>query len=83
MASQDVRRDGSAALDLCYAATGRLDGFWELKLQPWDVAAGSLIVNEAGGVISDLSGNRFDMHAEEILASNDRIHRQMIEVLQK
>jgi len=81
MASQEVRRDGSAALDLCYVATGRLDGFWELK--PWDVAAGGLVVNEAGGVVSDLSGNKFDMHAEEILASNGKIHRQMIEVLQK
>ena len=83
MASQEVRRDGSAALDLCYVATGRLDGFWELKLKSWDVAAGSLVVNEAGGVVSDLSGNKFDMLAEEILASNGRIHRQMIEVLQK
>ncbi len=83
MASQEVRRDGSAALDLCYVATGRLDGFWELKLKPWDVAAGSLIVKEAGGIVSDFSGNRFDMQAEEILASNGRIHRQMIKVMQK
>ena len=82
MASQEVRRDGSAALDLCYVAAGRLDGFWELKLKPWDVAAGSLVVHEAGGVVSDLSGNRFDMHGEEILASNGRIHRQMIDILQ-
>jgi myo-inositol-1(or 4)-monophosphatase len=83
MASQEVRRDGSAALDLCYVAIGRFDGFWELKLKPWDVAAGSLIVREAGGMVSDLSGNRFDMDGEEILASNSRIHRQMVEVLQK
>jgi myo-inositol-1(or 4)-monophosphatase len=83
MASQEVRRDGSAALDLCYVACGRFDGFWELKLKPWDVAAGSLIVTEAGGMVSDLSGGRFDLHAEEVLASNGRIHRQMIEVLQK
>ena len=83
MASQEVRRDGSAALDLCYVAAGRLDGFWELKLKPWDVAAGSLVVHEAGGMISDLSGNRFDMHGEEILASNGRIHRQMIDILQE
>ena len=83
MASQEVRRDGSAALDLCYVAAGRLDGFWELKLKPWDVAAGSLVVHEAGGMISDLSGNRFDMHDEEILASNGRIHRQMIDILQE
>ncbi len=83
MASQEVRRDGSAALDLCYVAAGRFDGFWELKLKPWDVAAGSLIVREAGGLVSDLSGNSFDLHAEEILATNGRIHRQMVEVLQR
>ena len=83
MASQEVRRDGSAALDLCFVAAGRFDGFWELKLKPWDVAAGSLIVLEAGGVVSDLSGNRFSMHPDEILASNGRIHQQMVEVLQK
>jgi myo-inositol-1(or 4)-monophosphatase len=83
MASQEVRRDGSAALDLCCVAAGRFDGFWELKLKPWDVAAGSLIVLEAGGVVSDLSGSAFDMHAEEILASNGRIHAKMVEELQK
>jgi myo-inositol-1(or 4)-monophosphatase len=83
MASQEVRRDGSAALDLCYVASGRFDGFWELKLKSWDVAAGSLIVSEAGGMISDLSGGRFDMHAEEILANNGRIHKQMVGLFQK
>ncbi len=83
MASQEVRRDGSAALDLCYVAAGRIDGFWELKLKPWDVSAGSLIVREAGGTVSDLSGKRFDIHAEEILASNGRIHQQMVAILQK
>ncbi len=83
MASQEVRRDGSAALDLCYVAAGRFDGFWELKLKPWDVAAGNLIVREAGGLVSDLSGNSFDLHAEEILATNGRIHQQMVEVLQR
>ncbi len=83
MASQEVRRDGSAALDLCYVAAGRFDGFWELKLKPWDVAAGSLIVREAGGTVTDLSDGPFDMHAEEILASNGRIHGQMVEVLHK
>lgn len=81
MASQEVRRDGSAALDLCSVAAGRFDGFWELKLKPWDVAAGSLIVREAGGMVTDLSGGPFDMHAEEILASNGRIHKQMVEAL--
>ncbi len=83
MASQEVRRDGSAALDLCFVACGRFDGFWELKLKSWDVAAGSLIVTEAGGRVSDLSGNKFDMHAENILASNGRIHDQMAEILEK
>jgi myo-inositol-1(or 4)-monophosphatase len=81
MASQEVRRDGSAALDLCYVASGRFDGFWELKLKPWDVAAGSLIVAEAGGMVSDLSGNAFALHAEEILASNGQIHGPMMETL--
>jgi len=82
MASQEVRRDGSAALDLCYVASGRFDGFWELKLKPWDVAAGSLIVTEAGGMVSDFSGRRFSLHDEEILATNGRIHHPMIEILQ-
>ncbi len=83
MASQEVRRDGSAALDLCSVAAGRFDGFWELKLKPWDVAAGSLIVREAGGMVTDLAGKPFDMHAEEILASNGRIHAAMVEELGK
>jgi myo-inositol-1(or 4)-monophosphatase len=81
MASQEVRRDGSAALDLCYVACGRLDGFWELKLKPWDVAAGSLIVREAGGMISDFGGVMFSIHKDEIVASNHRIHRQLADIL--
>lgn len=83
MASQEVRRDGSAALDLCSVAAGRFDGFWELKLKPWDVAAGSLIVREAGGMVSDFSVGRFSIHDEEILASNGRIHGKMAEILQE
>jgi myo-inositol-1(or 4)-monophosphatase len=83
MASQEVRRDGSAALDLCSVACGRFDGFWELKLKPWDVAAGSLIVQEAGGRVSDLAGGGFSIHDDEILASNGRIHGQMAGILQK
>jgi myo-inositol-1(or 4)-monophosphatase len=81
MASQEVRRDGSAALDLCSVACGRFDGFWELKLRPWDVAAGSLIVREAGGRVSDFSGKVSSIHDDEILASNGKIHGQMIEIL--
>ncbi|MEK6699692.1 MAG: inositol monophosphatase family protein [Nitrospirota bacterium] len=83
MASQEVRRSGSAALDLCSVAAGRLDGYWELKLNPWDVAAGSLIVREAGGTVTDFSGTRFSISDREILASNGRIHHQMVEILQK
>ena len=83
MASQEVRRDGSAALDLCYIASGRFDGFWELKLKPWDVAAGSLIVREAGGMVSDFSGTRFSIYDNEILASNGVIHGQMMERLKE
>jgi myo-inositol-1(or 4)-monophosphatase len=83
MASQEVRRDGSAALDLCSVAAGRFDGFWELKLKPWDVAAGILIVREAGGVVSDFSGAPSSIHHDEIVASNGKIHQAMLEVLRK
>ena len=79
--AQAVRRGGSAALDLCYLAMGRFDGFWELKLSPWDTAAGTLIVEEAGGKVSDFSGGPFNILLKEILASNGKIHSQMIEVL--
>jgi len=83
MASQEVRRDGSAALDLSSVAAGRFDGFWELKLKSWDVAAGSLIVLEAGGAVSGLSGNTVALDAGEILATNGRIHDQMVRALQQ
>jgi myo-inositol-1(or 4)-monophosphatase len=73
-----LRRDGSAALDLCYVAAGRFDGFWELKLHPWDVAAGNLIVDEAGGRTSDLSGNPPPGDGRETLASNGRLHEAMV-----
>jgi myo-inositol-1(or 4)-monophosphatase len=79
--SQAIRRAGSAALDLCYLATGRFDGFWELKLSPWDTAAGSLLVTEAGGKVTDFSGDPFNIYLKEILASNGKIHQQMIDVL--
>ena len=83
MVSQEVRRDGSAALDLCSVAAGRFDGFWELKLKPWDVAAGSLIVREAGGRVSDFSGAKFSIHDDDVLASNGKIHGDMVEILRK
>jgi myo-inositol-1(or 4)-monophosphatase len=78
---QGIRRCGSAAMDLCYVASGRFDGFWELRLSPWDVAAGALIVQEAGGRVSDFQNGKFTIHGAEILASNGLIHEQLVEVL--
>jgi len=77
---QGIRRNGSAALDLCYLACGRIDGFWELKLHPWDTAAGSLIVREAGGRLTDFSGKEFSVWGEETLGSNGLIHDEMVRV---
>jgi myo-inositol-1(or 4)-monophosphatase len=76
-----LRRDGSAALDLCYVAAGRFDGFWELKLHAWDVAAGNLIVEEAGGRTSDLAGNPPRGDGRETVASNGHLHDAMIDLL--
>jgi myo-inositol-1(or 4)-monophosphatase len=76
-----VRDRGAGALDLCYVACGRLDGYWEIARSPWDVAAGSLIVTEAGGRMSDFRGGRFDIFGGETVASNGKIHRQMLAVL--
>jgi myo-inositol-1(or 4)-monophosphatase len=81
--SQAVRRGGSAALDLCYTAMGRCDGFWELDLHPWDTAAGRVILEEAGGRVTDYKGNPFSVYAREILASNGKIHAEMMAVLKK
>ena len=79
--AQAVRRDGSAALDLCYVACGRFDGFWELGLNPWDTAAGVLIVQEAGGSVSLFSGAEYSIYIKEILATNNKIQDQMMGVL--
>ncbi len=78
--AQGIRRAGSASIDLCYVATGRLDGFWEQGLKPWDTAAGSLILEEAGGIISDYTGNPFNPFMNTILASTPGIHARMLEV---
>jgi myo-inositol-1(or 4)-monophosphatase len=78
-----VRRAGSAALDLCYVAAGRLDGFWEFNLNPWDTAAGVLIVEEAGGKASNFSGGRFELNSRETLASNGRIHHALLNEFQQ
>ena len=79
---QAIRRCGSAALDLCYVACGRFDGFWELKLNLWDVAAGVLIVKEAGGRISDFQDEKHSIYGSETLATNGLIHQQMVDILQ-
>lgn len=76
--AQAVRRLGSAALDLCYVAAGRFDGFWEQRLHPWDVAAGALIVTEAGGVVTGLHGEPFVSRDGSIVASNGRVHEAML-----
>jgi myo-inositol-1(or 4)-monophosphatase len=80
-AAQGIRRLGSAALDLCYVACGRFEGFWEQNLKPWDTAAGSLIAAEAGGHVTDFSNRSFQLDAKEILATNGQIHDEMLSLL--
>ena len=77
--SHGVRRDGSAALDLASVAAGRFDGFWEFGLNPWDTAAGVLLVEEAGGIVSDFDGNRYKLGGPVVLATNSLIHEEMRE----
>jgi myo-inositol-1(or 4)-monophosphatase len=79
--AQGLRRTGSAALDLCYVAAGRFDGFWEVRLNPWDMAAGSVIVREAGGRLTDFSGKDLSIYGQELVASNRHIHEAMLTVL--
>lgn len=81
MTAQAVRRDGSAALDLAYVASGRFDGFWEEGLNPWDVAAGALLVEEAGGRVTDYQGRPFSIYRAPVLASNGLVHDAMMRVL--
>lgn len=79
LAARGVRRDGAAALDLCYVACGRFDAYWELGLSPWDMAAGSLILREAGGMLSDFEGRVLSLEGRDMLASNGRLHPAMLE----
>lgn len=79
--ARGIRRAGAAALDLAYVAAGRLDGFWELKLKPWDVAAGVLIIREAGGMVTTFNGSSYDIFNDRILASNGLIHDEMVAML--
>ena len=81
--SRAVRRLGSAAIDLCYVAAGRLDGFWEQRLNPWDISAGALIVDEAGGVTTTVTGEAFNSRLGNIIASNGHIHHQMVLAIQE
>ena len=78
-----VRRLGSAALDLCYVGAGRFDAFWEQHLKPWDVSAGALIAEEAGGRVTGMDGSAFDPSAAHLVASNSRVHDQMLTVIQE
>jgi myo-inositol-1(or 4)-monophosphatase len=79
--AQGVRRTGSAALDLCYVAAGRLDGYWEVKLHPWDMAAGTVILREAGGEVSAFSAGHFSLYGQELVATNGHIHAQLLQAL--
>jgi len=81
LSTRGVRRDGSAAIDLAYVACGRFDGFWEEGLNPWDVAAGVLLIEEAGGVVSGYDGSRLSIYRPPIAASNGMIHREMLDIL--
>ena len=77
-----VRRLGSAAIDFCYVASGIFDGFWESNLSPWDVCAGMLIVKEAGGTVTNFNNNSIDIYSDQYLASNGKIHSDMIKIMQ-
>ena len=79
--SQGVRRFGSAAMDLCYVAEGKLDGFWEFGLKPWDTAAGIIIANEAGCKITGIKGNIFSIFDDNILVTNQKIYSEMINLI--
>lgn len=79
--SRAVRRLGSAVIDLCYVASGVFDGYWEVSLQPWDMCAGKLIVEEAGGIVTNFKNEKLDIFSKQILASNGNIHKEMLEIL--
>jgi myo-inositol-1(or 4)-monophosphatase len=81
--AQAVRRIGSAALDACYCAMGRFDGYWEITISPWDIAAGTLIVREAGGKVTNLKGEELSIYDNQIVASNGRIHDRLLDEIVK
>ena len=79
--SRGIRRDGAAAIDMAYVAMGRFDGFWEEGLNPWDIAAGKLFIEEAGGKVTYYDGSKFSIYQPPICASNGLIHAEMLEIL--
>ncbi len=79
--ARGIRRLGSAALDLCYVAKSAMDGYWENSLHPWDLCAGKLILEEAGGIVTDFKGSEIDIYSKQILCSNKLIHQQMIDLI--
>jgi len=81
--TQGIRRFGAAALDFCFVAMGRFEGFWEFGLQPWDVCAGALILSEAGGKVSDWDGSLMPFSGDRVLASNGNVHTQMMTILKE
>lgn len=82
-ASRGIRRLGSAAIDFCYVAKGVFDGFWEIHLKPWDMCAGKLIVEEAGGLVTDFNGENITIFSKKVLASNGTLHNSLIEILKQ
>lgn len=76
--TQGIRRGGAASIDLCYVAAGRIDGYWELGLKPWDITAGVCILKEAGGRTTSMAGQKLDLYAKNILATNGKIHKEML-----
>jgi myo-inositol-1(or 4)-monophosphatase len=83
MLAQSMRRLGSAALDLCYVAAGRLDGYYERGIKAWDIAAGALILREAGGKVSDYRGDELNLERGEVVASNGPLHPDLIRVTEE
>lgn len=80
---QAIRRLGAASLDLCYVAAGRFEGYWEFGLKPWDIAAGALIIEEAGGYVTDTNGNQIDLFGADIFASNKKIHQETLDIFNR
>jgi len=83
MKTEGIRRDGSAALNLVYTAMGWCDGYWEIIISPWDIAAGTLLVTEAGGKVTDLEGRPLSIYQNQVVSSNGLIHSELVEELQK